>query len=308
MKKFVSLLLSVLILMVSLPTFASTVLGDVVYTDIVTYINHEPIPSYNFKGITLIAAEDLREYGFNVFWNEYARTLTITRDPNNNDILPELTFRPLEKQLGKKRFSLTSTDVKVYTGNYRYSSFGGIDGKTLIKVDDLACIDNVSVAWVPEVKAVKVWVKDGLEMSVAPFPVRRIDENFTYRESCMGVSTQTHWMWISSPTCTFLSIAETVGENSSVCTNCFGTIKITDIIDADGKSRLKNILLESGRPSVIPYFYGFSDYYLSRSIIIDNDDLYPNTASSHAGLIKFTYSCFGNSINESFKVDCLPYE
>lgn len=289
---------------------AANQLGYTVYTDIVTYINHEPIPSYNFNGMTLIAAEDLSSYGFNVFWNEYARTLTISRNKTKNEITPELTFRPLESQLGKRNFAVTTTDVRVFTENYQYSSFGGLDGKTMINVNDLVCIDNVSVVWVPEAKAVKVWIDDGLQMLPKPFEVRRLDENLTYYTSCYGLDTWLTWKWDALPSSTYISIAETVGEYSDICTACNARIEIIDVIDADGNSRLKNkgTVYTYGKPTTIPYFYGISDKALSHYIILKNSDLYPNTAADHGGLIKLTYDCGNGPQDIDIRVDCLPYE
>ena len=308
MKKLLSILLTLTLFTPSVTAFASDILGNTIYTDIVTYINHYPIPSYNFNGNTLIAAEDLQNYGFNVFWNEYARTLTITRN-NNNEIYPEYTFRPLEKQLGKKNFAITTTDVRVFTENYQYASYGGIDGKTLININDLTCIDNVSVVWVPEVKAVKIWVNDGLDMCESPFSVRRINDNFTYYETCSGFDNSCIQCQVTPLSDSLvITVAETTGEYSDTCIDCYATITITDIIDADGNSRLKNKKIFSyDRPSVGPYFYDFSDYVLSHFLMIDNDDLYPCTASADGGLIKLKYSC--NSIYEiSMRVSHLPCE
>lgn len=310
MKKLICALLIISMCIMPIQALAAERLGYTVYTDIVTYINHNPIPSYNFNGMTLIAAEDLNSYGFDVFWNEYARTLTINRNKSKNDILPELTFRPLERQLGKRNFAVTTTDVRVFTGNYQYSSFGGLDGKTMINVNDLVCIDNVSVVWVPEVKAVKVWIDDGLEMRSQPFDVRRMDEHFTYYTSCEGLDSWITWDWFDSPTSTCITLAETIGKNSDLCTDCDARIEITDVIDADGRSRLKHgkTVYKFSTPTTVPYFYGLSDKFLSHSIILTNSDLYPDTASGHGGLIKLTYECSYHSYDIDIRVDCLPYE
>lgn len=311
MKKIIALFLVTILLLSAVPVYANDILGETVYTDIITYINHYPIPSYNFNGNTLIAAEDLQNYGFNVFWNEYARTLTINRDYTKNNIAPECTFRPLESDIGKKDFTVTSTDVKVYTGNYQYSSFGGLNGKTLINLNDLKCIDNVSVVWVPEVKAVKVWINDGLDMLQTPFNVRRLKKDFTYYETCIGFENKWYkWKWLSMPTATFISVGETNGENSDICSDCFGTVEVVDVIDADGNSRLKNqYLYDTNEPTYVPYFYNFSDCPLSHMVIIKNSDLYPNKASDHGGLIKLKYDCIhDNTTEETIRVDCLPYE
>ncbi len=308
MKKFLNIALIIVLSILPVTAFAGNTLGSAVYTDIVAYINHYPIPSYNFNGITLIAAEDLQTYGFDVFWNEYARTLIINRN-NSNEISTEYTFRPLERQLGKKQFTVTSTDVRVFTGNYQYASYGGIDGKTLININDLACIDNVSVVWVPEVKAVKMWVSDGLEMRNTPFNVPRISDNFTYYETCTRLDDP----WIHYDTTLlsntlFITAAETSGEYSDICTDCYTIITVIDVIDADGNSVLKNKKITyNDYPSVGPYFYGLSDYVLSNWITIKKEDLYPRTAHESGGLVKLNYTCSGTSTEISIRVDQLPY-
>ena len=68
-------------------------------------------------------------------------------------------------------------------------------------------------------------------------------------------------------------------------------------------------LFEYKQPTRVPYFYDLSDYVLSNFIIISADDLYPNTAAEHGGLVKFNYKCSGGGeVNGTIRVDCLPYE
>ena len=55
------------------------VFGSYYETDIVTTLNGSPIESYNIGGRTFISAEAMRDFGYNVDWNESARTLTITK-------------------------------------------------------------------------------------------------------------------------------------------------------------------------------------------------------------------------------------
>ncbi len=310
MKKigFVTLLL-LFIFTASVSVSANSVLGNSLYTDVVTYINHYPIPSYNFNNNTLIAAEDLENYGFDVFWNEYSNTVVLTRNKEKNDISPLITFKPTNKQIGKKDITITTTETKVVTGEYYYTTYGGIAGKTLINVNELLCIDGTSVVWVPEVRAVKIWIEDGLEMRYKPFNVREFDGNLTYYKNCSGLDSWGHWQWCESPEALILTFAETSSEYSGIYTNCYGKLRILDVIDANGKSRLKNnYLYEYGNASLVPYAYGFTDHYLSHMIIIDNDDLYPNTASKHGGLIKFGYECSNGTWTETVRVDCLPYQ
>lgn len=52
-------------------------------TDIKTYLNGSEIQSYNLGGRTAIVCEDMRDYGFNVVWDEIDRTLSISINRNN---------------------------------------------------------------------------------------------------------------------------------------------------------------------------------------------------------------------------------
>lgn len=54
------------------------VLGDYYETDIITYLDGHEITAYNTGGITYIWAEQMRDFGYLVLWNEDARTLRIT--------------------------------------------------------------------------------------------------------------------------------------------------------------------------------------------------------------------------------------
>ena len=54
------------------------VLGNYYETDIVTYLDDKPITAYNTGGRTYIHAEQMRDWGYVVDWNEADRTLSIT--------------------------------------------------------------------------------------------------------------------------------------------------------------------------------------------------------------------------------------
>lgn len=62
---------------------ADGIVGDIqgVYyeTDIVTLLNGSPIESYNIGGRTFIVAEEMRNFGYDVTYDEESRTLTITK-------------------------------------------------------------------------------------------------------------------------------------------------------------------------------------------------------------------------------------
>ncbi len=55
------------------------VAGSYYHTDIVTYFNGKEIESYNIGGRTVILAEALKDYGYEVTWDPAARTLSIVR-------------------------------------------------------------------------------------------------------------------------------------------------------------------------------------------------------------------------------------
>ena len=51
------------------------VIGSILYSDIITYIDGKQINSYNINGTTAITVEDLRDYGYEVVWDNDLRTL-----------------------------------------------------------------------------------------------------------------------------------------------------------------------------------------------------------------------------------------
>ena len=56
------------------------IVGEVLSTDITAFIDEQPIESFNINGYTYVIAEDLKDYGFSVTYNESERTLLIERD------------------------------------------------------------------------------------------------------------------------------------------------------------------------------------------------------------------------------------
>lgn len=54
--------------------------GNYYYTDIKTYLNGKEIESYNIGGRTFIVAENMKDHGYDVVWNEEDRTLSISKN------------------------------------------------------------------------------------------------------------------------------------------------------------------------------------------------------------------------------------
>jgi len=173
LKKKISMLLSV-ILCVSMFTITGVsakngdVIGHTVYTDIVAYINHYPIQSYNMDGYTVVIAEDLANYGFNVSWNADSKRINITRNSSATAITPYGTlYQTRPSQVGKKAEDVLSTDITAYVNGSYVNSYN-VGGKTVIRFEDLSPYGEVD--WVPDVRAIKMWINDLPVTDYAPLP------------------------------------------------------------------------------------------------------------------------------------------
>lgn len=160
MKKIFKSTLLIGVMLMLICSTASAKSGDVIgytkYTDIGAYINHYPITSYNINGNTAVVAEDLANYGFNVKWNDVERSLTISRNYDATAITPFGTVYKYTSKAGLDAFPYLESDIVVYVNGARVDSFN-IDGKTCVYLDSLASLGEV--AWVPEVRALKMWVE-----------------------------------------------------------------------------------------------------------------------------------------------------
>ena len=141
--------------------------GTVLKTDIVTYINNYPIPSFVINEKTAIIAEDLRFYGFDVVWNNDERSLIINRNSETN-INPVPTKKAAKGEIGKQLNDTFETDIKVFLGENEVECFA-LHSYTAIYVDSLEAYGLVQ--WVDWMRALKVWIEDGLIMKEAPEPV-----------------------------------------------------------------------------------------------------------------------------------------
>ena len=132
-----------LVMMVSL--FATTAsaarVGDVIGyaqpTDIVATINGYQLESYNVDGYTYICVEDLRYYGFNVYYDNASRSLSVIRNWNVSNIDPQNTnpkFWDIGSNNSKKK--ILYTDIKTYVNN-SYVGSCNINGQTIIRFDNL---------------------------------------------------------------------------------------------------------------------------------------------------------------------------
>lgn len=172
--KFIKLSLAVITLLYLLIFSVSAAIGDVVghttYTDIKAYINHYAIQSYNVDGYTVVVAEDLADFGFDVVWDQNTRSLSVTRNPIYTKITQ--TSIPTETSpnlFGKTALDILETDIKTYVNGVEVKSYN-INGRTVIDFGSLSCFG--SVIYDNTYRVIKLWVTDGLEM-------RETEQSFT---------------------------------------------------------------------------------------------------------------------------------
>ena len=104
MKKLFSLILSLLLSLSFLPAKAAKIgdiAGEVIYTDISAYINHYPISAYAYDGGMVVVAEDLKNFGFDVNYNDDTRNLNITPNTSINTLNGMGTVYKNGARLGK---------------------------------------------------------------------------------------------------------------------------------------------------------------------------------------------------------------
>lgn len=123
-----------------LPTAAAQpkigeVVGHTYATDVTAQINGHTLRSYNIGGTTAVVAEDLKDYGFTVVWNEAERSLTVERNLEGQitgDYQPQGPAQPLGAVSG----DIYATDIKTYVQGERVESFA-LHGETAIALSQL---------------------------------------------------------------------------------------------------------------------------------------------------------------------------
>lgn len=86
------------------------ILGNVLNSDVKTYINDERIPCYNIKNKAVVLVADLKNYGFDVVYNNKTRTSTVTRNKDKK-FTPIKNIENNMKKPGSVAFSYVYTDI-----------------------------------------------------------------------------------------------------------------------------------------------------------------------------------------------------
>ena len=127
--------------------------ASVVYSDISAYINHYPIPSYAYEGGTVVVAEDLRNYGFDVTYDNNSRTLSITPNRYATVLTGMGTVYKHGNKLGQHFADALYSDINVYF-NGSWIPSCAINGYTMVKLEDLASSGaGTSFTWDGSTKA-----------------------------------------------------------------------------------------------------------------------------------------------------------
>ena len=114
-----------------------TVIGSALRTNITAEINGHAIPSFNVDGYTYIVAEDLKDYGFFVYYDNSTRTLAINRDDSKAEVTRSYVKPYVPKsEVGIKEHNLVATDIVTYLDNNYVQSYN-INGLTIIPFNDL---------------------------------------------------------------------------------------------------------------------------------------------------------------------------
>ena len=125
------------------------IIGDILYTDIVTYINGKKINSYSLNGRTAIVAEDLVNYGFEVKWNEESRELHISKEQGSMSSSDSKTLTNDEAlsgyNIGDVIGHILYSDIVTYFNGEKIDSFS-LNGRTAIVVEDLSNY-GIEVTW-----------------------------------------------------------------------------------------------------------------------------------------------------------------
>lgn len=158
MKKIISTALTMVMSLSCLGMTVQAKVGDVVgtalHTDIVVYINNYAIPSYAVNGQSVVVAEDLRNFGFNVVWNEFNRSLNLYRNPYA-EVMPMYVGKGYTT--GAKYTDILETDIAVWAGNQKLTSYA-MNGYTMIPIEELTMFGEVH--WVQNERALKMWIND----------------------------------------------------------------------------------------------------------------------------------------------------
>ncbi len=173
MKRVIDFILCLVLVLTGavLPSAAAigTVVGHTLHTDIVAQINGHALRSYNVNGNTAVVAEDLKGYGFGVYWDGQNRLLEVKRaaDKTGGPVKPQqwAQYTPAGAQgvIGTRARDIYETDIVTTVAGQLVQSFN-VGGETLIWFDDLAPFGTVR--WDRDARIISLELGDPLQIAV----------------------------------------------------------------------------------------------------------------------------------------------
>ena len=179
-----------------------TEIGKVYATDIVTYLDGMPMPSYNIGGKTAILVRDLVPYGFEVEWDpdkSWAIVSSGSRPEQAPDYTPTASGTP-----GQVVGSIYSTEIVVFINGFPVPSFN-LGGAMAVTLEDL-CADQTfnyygadmlralgysstrfRVEWDPEARAARLSslrIGDSIQLDGASYEVIDFWKGSTWTVNC----------------------------------------------------------------------------------------------------------------------------
>ncbi len=112
---------------------------DTIYTtDILTQVDGRDIKSYAIDGETMIALEDLEDYGFTVYYNDNIRTVFVTKTGTVDE-----SFNPAVSRgtVGGTDGYVYETDIKAFLNGEQIDAYA-IDGKMVAKVEEMGAVTD----------------------------------------------------------------------------------------------------------------------------------------------------------------------
>lgn len=112
------------------------IIGSVLTTDIRAYINGYEIPAYNVDGNMVIIGSDLRNYGFNVVYDNSTRTSKVSYSSGNGNFDPIINTSSNYNSVGTKIMDVYDTDIIVVVNGTPVTSYN-VDGQMAFRFSEL---------------------------------------------------------------------------------------------------------------------------------------------------------------------------
>ena len=280
-KKLISLFLcTVMVLASCVFTYAAEPVGSLNITKTVTYINHYPIPSYEFNGNMYICVDFLNCYGFEFIQNDYEKSKCIVRS-SSNSIMPIPAYISTDSQVDTEFEKLYTCETKVYLGDHAkpVDCYKDTDGYLYIKANELGYFGKAD--YVADVDALKIWISDGLDMRETMVPLRPNPFPTCYHKGMRNGDLLNRKATVNNKNVS-LAIGIYDNDGNYIITNGYAEITI---LNSDGKSICSvNKYFSENDFSVTPYAYFYTACHLS--VLLNTNRSQVTPTSDGKGLLK----------------------